>query len=267
MQNITQKTYRRLSLLVSLRGLSFCCFDTISSKPIFYKELKIKPIHPNQPLENILEEVFNENPELHSKYDEVTVLHHNSLNTFVPISLFDEDFLGSYLQYNTKVFETDFFTFDEMPMYDMNNVYIPYVHVNNFFIDKYGSFEYKHASTILVDRLLKFSKNRFDKTMFVHVQEKHLDIVVIENQRVILYNTFEYKTPEDFIYFILFTAEQLQLNPEEFDLEFLGKIKETDATYAITYKYVRNVTFMEVPTLNYALGEEEHREHYILLHS
>jgi hypothetical protein len=29
-------------------------------------------------------------------------------------------------------------------------IYIPYVNMNNFFIDQFGTFDYKHANSILV---------------------------------------------------------------------------------------------------------------------
>ena len=102
---------------------------------------------------------FVDHPVLTNSYDEVIVIHDNNLNTFVPNSLFDASYLASYLQYTTKVFETDFFTFDTLENYEMNHVYIPYVNMNNFFIDQYGSFDYKHAHTVLVSRLLDLSSS------------------------------------------------------------------------------------------------------------
>jgi len=49
--------------------------------------------------------------------------------------------------------------------------------------------------------------------MFVNLDNKHFEIVVIANNKLILYNSFKYQTKEDYIYYILFTAEQLELNP------------------------------------------------------
>jgi hypothetical protein len=82
-----------------------------------------------------------------------------------------------------------------------------------------------------------------------------------------LFNTFDYKSPEDFIYYILFAAEQLQLNPEYFQLELLGKIAENDALYNIAYQYIRNVTLLDVSNVINPFTEAETREHFILLHS
>jgi len=265
--SITDKTYKKLAIQVSLNGFSFCVFDTLSDKPMVLQNIHFDSFQRSSKIEDLFASVIRKNPELKYLYDEIVVVHSNNLSTFVPTALFDEEFLGSYLQYNTKVFETDFFTFDELDKYEMNNVYIPYVNMNNFFIDQYGSFDYKHANSILVEKLLDLSKNNEERKMFVHVSESHFEIVVVQNQKLLLYNSFEYKTPEDFIYYILFTAEQLQLNPEHFKLEFLGAITESDTFYQIAYKYIRNVSLFETSNPTNSFSEEENREHFILLHS
>jgi hypothetical protein len=63
----------------------------------------------------------------------------------------------SAIQY--QGFETDFFAHDEISNYQINSVYIPYVNMNNFFIDQFGTFDYKHANSILITTLLDASKN------------------------------------------------------------------------------------------------------------
>ncbi|RAR73922.1 DUF3822 family protein [Flavobacterium aciduliphilum] len=265
--NITEKNYQKLVIQVSLGGLSFCVFDTLTGTAVLLKNFHFDSFNRSSNIEDLFAEVYQANPELTRKYDEVLILHNNNLSTFVPEPLFDEAFMGSYLQYNTKVFETDFFAFDALDIHQMNHVYIPYVNMNNFFIDIYGSFDYKHANTILVSKLLEKSKNKDDRKMFVHVCENHFEIVVVQNQNLVFFNSFEYKTPEDFIYYILFTAEQLQLNPEHFALELLGSISEGDPIYNRVYTYVRHVTLYDVSTQNHPLSETEKRRHFILLHA
>jgi hypothetical protein len=149
----------------------------------------------------------------------------------------------------------------------MNNVYIPYVNLNNYFIDQFGSFDYKHANTILVKKVLDISKNIEEIQCFVHVADTHFEIVITQNQKLLLYNSFEYKTAEDFIYYILFTAEQLHLNPEHFKLQLLGKIEETDTLYTLAYKYIRNTNLLDIDFISGTLTEAEKREHFILLNS
>ncbi len=268
-ENITDKVYKKLAIQVATNGLSFCCFDTLNNTVKTVKTLTFNTFDTSIKTEDLFADAFKENLELTEKYDEIIVIHNNNLSTFVPTALFDDEFLGSYLQYNTKVFETDFFAFDTIEKYEINNVFIPYININNFFIDQFGSFNYKHANSILVEKLLDFSKNKDEKKMFAHISKSHFEIIVVQNQKLLLFNTFDYKTPEDFIYYILFTAEQLNLNPENFKLELIGNIQENDEFYKIAFKYIRNVSLLDVNDLrwNNYFTEAENRQHFILFNS
>ncbi|MGX7666429.1 DUF3822 family protein [Flavobacterium pedocola] len=264
--SIVSKNYKKLSLQVALNGLSFCVFDTLNQS---VKELQQVKFNHTQSLEDQLWRTFVDYPLLTRTYDEIMVLHDNNLSTFVPKSLFDESSMASYLQYNTKVFESDFFSFDEIDTYDMNNVHVPYVNVNNFLIDQFGSFDYKNVNSVLVTRLLDLSKNKIDKQVYVHLQDSHFEIVVTNQSKLLLYNSFEYKTPEDFAYYLLFTLEQLQLNPETIQVSFLGKIKEDDACFEIAYRYIRNISLLDVSDLAFRLSikKEDALHYFTLLHS
>jgi len=267
-KNITSKNYKKLSIQVSLNGFSFCCFDTLNNTITAFNEVLFDTQKQNK-IEDLYASAFKNHPELKETYDDILVIHNNNLSTFVPTALFDEDYLGSYLQYTTKVFDTDFFTYDQILNYEMHSVYIPYININNFLIDNVGSFDYKHVNSILVEKVLEASKNNDEKKMVVNFNPDHFEIIVVQNQKLLLFNSFEYQTPEDFIYYVLFTAEQLNLNPEIFQLELLGTIQQNDPFYAIAYKYIRNISFLDVSTLkeknNYTTAQNQ--KHYILFQS
>lgn len=266
---ITDKKYKKLSIQVSLTGLSFCVFDTLNQNILSVKEIQFDTFHKSIKTEELFTEAFTENSELKDSYDEIQVIHNNNLSTFVPEALFDEHYLGSYLQYNTKVFDTDFYAFDTVSNYQMNNVYIPYVNINNYFIDQFGTFDYQQANTILVTKLLDASKNNDDKTMIVNFNAGHFEIVVLQNQKLHFFNSFDYQTPEDFIYYLLFTAEQLNMNPENFKLELLGTIEKEDDFYKIAYQYIRNISFFDVTHFqkNNSFSTAQNRKHFILFQS
>lgn len=263
---IALKNYKKLSLQIALNRLSYCVTDTLNNRIV---ELQSVAYNYTQSLEDQLWRTFVDYPALTRHYDEIVVLHDNNFNTFVPKALFDENYLGSYLQYNTKVFESDFFAFDEIELHDMNNVYVPFVNVNNFLIDQFGAFEYKNSNTALVSALLDLSRNKEEKQVFVHFQDTHFEIVVSQNLKLLLYNSFEYKTPEDFVYYLLFTLEQLQLNPETVAVNLLGKITANHPCFEIAYRYVRHIRLLDTQTLQerYSLEESVVLENFILLHS
>lgn len=265
--SIIDKMYKKLTIQVSLNGLSFASIDTLTNKVISIQNVAVNNFNKELQIEAILNQSFENHSELNDKYDEILIVHNNNLSTFVPTALFDEEYIGSYLQFNTKVFETDFFAFDELKTYQMHHVYIPYVNLNNYFIDRFGSFDYKHAHTILVEKLLDNTIHSGEIKMYAHVNDTHFEIVVIQHKKLQLFNSFEYITPEDFIYYILFVAEQLQLNPEQFSLELLGDITEESALFLIAYKFIRNTKLMDVNFFLHPFLDSEKRHHFILLHS
>ncbi len=267
--SVIQKSYKKLSIQVSLNGLSFCCRDTLSGQLISFEKIDFSNFPKSFTIENSLWKSMLDFSDLTKSYDEIVVLHENNLSTFVPKPLFDEEYKGSYLQYNTKVFETDYFAVDEMGKHEMVNVYVPYVNINNYLIDQFGSFEYQHFSSILVSKLLDLSKNDEAQNMFVHVASTHFEIIVIQNQKLLLYNSFEYQTAEDFLYYLLFTAEQLHLNPESMKLFILGECSENDALSQKAYQYVRNIALLDVSELQKtnSFSTQENRTHFILFNT
>ena len=116
---------------------------------------------------------------------------------------------------------------------------------------------------------MDLSRNKPSKTMWVHFAKDHFEIFVIENQKLLLYNSFNYNTPEDFLYYILFTAEQLNMNPDNFDLELIGNITINSEFYKLAYKYIRNVKLIDVEDLrwNNYFSEHDNRKYYILFNS
>lgn len=263
---ITTKNYKKLSLQIAATGMSFCVFDTLNWEIVNFYHIDFGK---HIPFEDELTRIFVQHPELKDNYDEIVVLHDNNFNTFVPTALFEEKYPGSYLQYNTRVFEADFFAWDVLPVYMMSNVYVPLMNVNNFLIEQLGGFEYKNTNSVLVEKLLDASVNIDEKLLYAHIQESHFEIVVTHNQKLLLYNSFEYSTHEDFLYYLLFTMEQLKLNPETAKILLLGTITEADPHFALAYTYIRNVSLYEPegPILKWNADKQEALQNFILFNS
>ena len=62
------------------------------------------------------------------------------------------------------------------------------------------------------------------------------------------------------MYYVLFTFEQLQLNPELIQVKLLGHVNTDDAVYHIIYKYIRHVSLLELD-FNYTFKQEITHKH------
>jgi hypothetical protein len=224
--NIDKILNNILSIQVSLNGLSFCILNKKTNSLTHFSSIQFdKALNPLEVL-NELKNHLSTNKVLQQDFANLHLIHENELSTLVPKSLFHEANLADYLKFNAKILSSDYVTHDELAQGDIVNVYVPYVNINNFIYDAYGDFEFNHFSTLLLNAIFLIHNGKEETTMYINISENHFEIIIIKGNNLILYNTFKYQTKEDFIYYVLFTAEQLELNPEKLPLVLVGNISD-----------------------------------------
>ncbi len=248
------KSNNRLSVQFSLSGLSFLIINQSTEKEVFY--IKKNFSQPRSPEELLIDltSIISEYPELQDRFSEVSVTYATTLYALVPTPLFDEKLTSEYLKLNSKILATDYVAFDHLENQDITIVYIPFININNYLFERYGDFKYHHASTLLLKHILNAEKHSIIPKLYINLGKDIFDILIINKGELILCNSYEFKTPEDFIYYILFCLEQLKLNPETIACVLSGEIVEKDANYNILFTYIRHVSFFnatELPILDY----------------
>lgn len=240
--NSLNKIHKKLSIQINLDGFSFC-IQSLEDLVIEHYQAINFTTRLNSP-DGLLKEVktiFEKENILHQNFEEVVLIHQNDLQTLVPNDFFEEKHLSDYLKHSVKVFPQDYITFDDIDNIDAKSVYIPFVNINNFIFDYFGSFTFLHANTIFTKTAL-FNYTGTEHKMFVNVYHNNYHLVVIHQNQVLLSNHFDFNSSEDFIYYLLFVAEQLQMDTNRFELELFGHITETDHNYKLAYQYIRNIT-------------------------
>ena len=241
--NTVQNLNKRLSVQLSLSGLSFLVTSYETKEVEFFLEKKYKKsINPEELLLN-LKSSFSQNKELNDTFNEVAIIYATSLYSLVPSTLFDSSKASEYLKFNSKILANDFIAFDTLENHNITTVYIPFININNYLFDRFGDFSYHHASTLLIEQLLNKEKTYALPKVYINVTNNIFDFIAVKNGKLIICNSYEFTTPEDFIYYILFCLEQLKMNPDTVDLYISGSIEKEDDTYKILYHYIRNITF------------------------
>lgn len=245
------KEFNKLSIQVNLNGLSFCVVNTLNNTILDSDSITFEEERTPHGLQKGLTTLFQKHNIVSKKFSEVIVIHSNKLFSLVPKPLFNEKEIANYLKFNTKILANDHIAYDEFENYDIVNVYVPFVNINNYIYDLFGAFEYKHSGTIMAESLLTSQNNDKEATCYVHIAHKQMEITVKNQKNLLLYNCFDFTTKEDFIYYLLFTFEQLQLDTETTKLKLFGKVEEGDAIYNISYQYVKNVSIFVPSTSAY----------------
>ena len=107
------------------------------------------------------------------------------------------------------------------------------------------------------------------KLLWLNIRSNKIDIVVSENKKLLLLNSFSFQTNEDILYYTLFVCEQLELNPEKIPMTVTGDIEDHSILYQLLNQYIRNISIPEEPTLGlFSFSENDLPfHHYAMLYN
>lgn len=99
--------------------------------------------------------------------------------------------------------------------------------------------------------------------LFVNVHHDYLDVIRFSlNGPLQLMNRYEFKTQNDFIYFLLLCCTQLQIDRESTSLVLMGEVDPDSEIYKSCYKYFRHLTFITPPEgVQFGNGFENYPRH------
>ena len=261
------ENHTKLSIQASLNGLSFCILDTTENTVIQSENVVFaKQLTPYAILKR-LKQLFQEHKTDQGQFSEVVAVHRNNLFGFVPQPFFDASELANYVKFNTKILANDHIAYDEIKPFGLVNVYVPFVNINNYIYGLFGAFTFKHHGTVMVESLLNKHTGLRNEPIhpsdrqaqgkepacYVYVFERQMDVTIIAQNKLLLYNNFSFVTKEDFLYYLLFTLEQLQLDTASVAVKLFGDIEEDDDIYELCYQYIRNVAIFAPYVLEYSL--------------
>lgn len=251
-----------LSIQLKLDGFSFSILNKDLNKVVALVSYELPKIKHHIDLLAKIKYIYNNCSLLNLEFEKVKVIHINEVSTLVPTALFDESKLRAYLSLNHKLLDNERLEYDLIDSLDVINIYSPFSEINDFLIEKYKFISAKHYASVLMKNIFEMNNLYDELKMFVHTQSDRFEITVVRDKKLILYNSFLYTTKEDFIYYILFVAEQLKINPQEFKLEFYGTINPYSDLFKMAYKYIRNISFgRRISSISYSHELKNVNEH------
>ena len=225
-----------MTIQYSLDGLSFVVFDTAENKFIALKHYHTT--EKNISLETLLLELQEKESLNFDEFKNVNILIDNNNNTFVPKDYFQEETKEDYLSL-LNIKHSNVLT-DDIAEHNIVNVY-SYDDKLNFLNNNIKVY---HSSSILIKKLLKeFSGRNPETRAFVNVKNNSYELIIINNDKLVFHNYFNFNTKEDFLYFILFTFDQLNIDNESIPLYFIGFIEEKSTLIELCSRYIRNIRF------------------------
>jgi hypothetical protein len=234
-----------LNIGISNNELAYCVLDSKRNKFIGFESYRLERIYNQFQLGNKIEELMKELSWLTGSFKTVRIIYTNRKSTLIPVPLYEESEKDMYFNFNHNLEENEDLGCEKLVNLNAYNLYGVTSYVKNKLREIFKTFVFKHHLTTLIESLLLLNRNSTGRKVFININSALFDIIILNNNKLEYNNTFEGHTPEDFIYYVLFVLQQLNLNPENTEVVLMGEIEKKSAYYDILYKYVRNVSFIK----------------------
>jgi len=221
--NFTTNNFEELSILVSLYGLSFMLKNGETKEKKFF-EYSFNPQNPVG-VEKELIKIIEERDILKNNFEKLHIIHHNKLNTLIPKAIFDKDLIKDYLNFNIKLLPTDFADFDEINSLKSVNAFVPFVNINNILLDYNKQINFHHSASIFLKKIQKIRKQKTKLNLhdiYVNVYTHDFQLAIFKDEKLELYNHFPYENIDEFLYYLFFAFESLQLDKNKTNFNVSG---------------------------------------------
>ena len=180
--------------------------------------------------------------------ENLTKIFDNDRYTFVPAAVYKEKNKDKYLAVlGLCEAEDSVVCADYIEVADAYNVYAISKKDYEALQNSPETTTFHHASSVLVASLIKDNLERTDDTrVYLNIKDQKFEMIVLKGRNLLFNNTFRFKTKEDFLYFLLFTIEQLHLDAGSVPVYFLGMIEEDSKIVEATSRYMRDIRFKKV---------------------
>lgn len=119
-----------------------------------------------------------------------------------------------------------------------------------------------HAGSAFIESQLRLNKHETEAKVSVLIRNQYFDVVITQGNELKLYNSYRFYSSEDIMYYLLFTMEQLQLNPDQIAVRCYGEIEKISSHWMLARKYIRNISLGEKPEgVSYSYGIEKFSAH------
>ena len=242
--DLNQTGNYHISIQAGLDGYSFSVLDPVRNKYILLKHYKFSDISDITLLEDKIHEIQQNDEFLSREYKSVLFSYQSPKYTIIPGPLFNKENLRAYFEFNQHLDDLDEILYNKLNNTDAYNLFIIPARLAGLVKRAFDNVRYYHQVTPFIENgLMQHGGKTFRRSVLVNLYGKYADVIVVQGEKLLLSNTFPWKTDQDLVYFILYVYEQLKLSGEDVPLVISGSIKKRSEAYELLKVYIKKVGF------------------------
>lgn len=213
-----------------------------------------------------IQHIINQDSQLSKKYNGCLGTVDIGAGTFIPESLFEKSDINHYLNFTSKIDPNNTCLYTKQNFSNCYSIFQINKRLYEILKQKFNSVKLKHSSSLLVDYFLHVSKGN-NPQLFTTITNNSFHIMLIQNQKFIFYNKFEFSTDDEFLYHFLNSIKVLELNTKKTPLYINSNLEKDHVLFKRLTRHISHFEFMKRPTKflynNEIMEIADQKNHYL----
>ncbi len=177
------------------------------------------------------------------KYNQVSISIANTYFAIVPKALFQKENLKSYIELNAKVANIVEYRFQILEKEGIVVCFALPKELSDWINQIFPKAKITHEISVVIQSVLRDFHSLSESKVVLNIHKGHFDLMFLSKGKLEFVNSFPFSEKEDLLYFVLFTLEQLNLDPHEIEVFLLGEIKKGSEQHQLLFQYIKNIHF------------------------
>ncbi len=237
-----------ISIQTSLNGFSFAIYESTGKSYRAFKSLPFQNILMIEDFIDKVKELLDNENLLKLGFQKARILHLTQKSTLIPTEYFSPDKLKSYFEFNHTLNELDEIHYNYIEKIGAYNIFTVPSYFSGLIFKYYKQIHFFHQGTSLIEFALNFFRSK-ERMILINLNPNFFDLLVCEENKLKLYNSFMYQNENDVIYFLLYIFKQFQLKPDEQSVYLCGEHMMDQNIVTELKNYIKEVRYLD--TNNY----------------
>ncbi len=195
------------------------------------------------PLANCIKALKESPIKISKQYAKVSISISNRLFSVVPKVLFEKNNINLYIKQNARIHSSCDYRYKVLEKEGLVICYAVPQNLNTWIKKIFPTAKITHEIAIVSESVSRDFYSLSNDRVIINIHKNYFYIASFRKGKLEFINTFPFSEKEDLLYYILFTFEQLSINPSLIEVFLTGEIQKGSEEHQLIFQYIKNLHF------------------------
>ncbi len=242
--NILNSEHYKITLQILPDSFSFTILDSLRKKYVLLNHYQLEN---SENFNDVLKPIIPNNEILKSNFEDFRVFVFSNNITIVPLAFSNAQSNEDFPKFNFGG-ENSNNSFSCRAAFDSTLYYNISKEINDILLLLNYKVLYPHASSILKEAQIACLQKESFNGIFLGLLYQYVEVVVIKDNKLQLFNVFQYQTDDDFCYYLVYLFDLFKFDKEKNPIVISGITKKNDSRIIKAEQFFKKIQYSKAST-------------------